>query len=50
MSPVSLVLVLEPTSMLAASFANDASHDTVEQYSEEKQFDADFNNEDEWEW
>ncbi len=55
LSPTSMVLLLEPSSMLAASSPSDIisptnEHETEEQYSNWKQFDADSNESGEWEW
>ncbi len=48
--PTSTMLALAPCSMLAASFAPNNEHETIEQYSAEKQFNVDFEDADEWEW
>ena len=50
LSPTSMTLLLEPSSMLAASLTPSEEHETVEQYSIEKQFDADSDDSSEWEW
>ncbi len=48
--PTSAKLTLAPSTMLAASLVQSGEHDTIEQYSNEKQFDADSEESAGWEW